>query len=630
VYGTVYLLVNYNGKKTNEKYISHWAIAFVTLFVLTFIGIKDPQVKQILRLKSFDLLLQSEKKEVSQDIGVITIDEKAIEKYGQWPWKRDVLADIIIKLREAEVGIIVLPILFSEEDRLGGDNELAQVLQYGVVISQVGTTQTNKNAVSRGVAKVNDPMPWLFNWPGMLGPIPLLGENASGVGVVNTVPEIDGVVRRIPLIMKIGDETYPAMAIEVIRVAVGAPSYQVKAGQGGIIALRVPGFSIIKTDPHARIWLRWNKEYDTISLADIDQANKFKGKTVIIAPTAEGLNSIVATPLGERYMYEITASTLQTVLDGKNIQRIDISFLVELVLAFLIGCVIILAANYFSYVTLGLTFIGLYVILLYATHYLFSQYLILADVSWAIICLTIVGFHSTFNRFIKEFKLKQQIRKQFEKYLDPRQVAILVKNPEKLKLGGERKEMSFLFMDIVGFTPISEYYKNKDDPEGLVEVINDYLNRMSKIVLQNGGTIDKYMGDCIMAFWNAPLDCSNHAEMAVKTSIECAEETDKIKAEFKAKGLPDINIGSGVNTGICIVGNMGSEMRLDYSVIGDSVNLAARLEAHTRNYKDENGKVTPVLYSSFTQEKLENIKSIEVDKIKVKGKEELITIYKPI
>ena len=613
-----------------KNIFSHWAIAFVTLFVLTFIGMKDPQVKQILRLKSFDLLLQSEKKEVSQDIGVITIDEKAIEKYGQWPWKRDVLADIIIKLREAEVGIIVLPILFSEEDRLGGDNELAQVLQYGVVISQVGTTQTNKNAVPRGVAKVNDPMPWLFSWPGMLGPIPLLGENASGVGVVNTVPEIDGVVRRIPLIMKIGDETYPAMAIEVIRVAVGAPSYQVKAGQGGIIALRVPGFSIIKTDPHARIWLRWNKEYDTISLADIDQANKFKGKTVIIAPTAEGLNSIVATPLGERYMYEITASTLQTVLDGKNIQRIDISFLVELVLAFLIGCVIILAANYLSYITLGLTFVGLYVILLYSTHYLFSQYLILADVSWAIICLTIVGFHSTFNRFIKEFKLKQQIRKQFEKYLDPRQVAILVKNPEKLKLGGERKEMSFLFMDIVGFTPISEHYKNKDDPEGLVEVINDYLNRMSKIVLKNGGTIDKYMGDCIMAFWNAPLECSNHAEMAVKTSIECAEETDKIKAEFKAKGLPDINIGSGVNTGICIVGNMGSEMRLDYSVIGDAVNLAARLEATTRNYKDENGKVTPVLYSSFTKEKLTNIKSIEVDKIKVKGKKELITIYKPI
>ncbi len=613
-----------------SKIFTHWTIAFVTLFVITFIGLKDPQVKEILRLKGFDLLLQSEKKELSQDIGVITIDEKAIEKYGQWPWKRDILADVIIKLREAEVGIIVLPILFSEEDRLGGDNELAEVLQYGVVISQVGTTQTNKNAVPRGIAKINDPMAYMFEWPGMLGPIPLLGEKASGVGVVNTVPEIDGVVRRIPLIMKIGDETYPAMAIEVIRVATGAPSYQVKAGEGGIIAMRVPGFSTIKTDPNGRIWLRWNKEYDTISLADLDQVGKFKGKTVIITTTAEGLNSIVATPLGERYMYEITASTLSTVLDGKNITRVDISFISELAVAFLLGCVIILMVRFAPYWLIGLKLISWYVITVWLSHYFFTKHLMLVDVSWIIITLTIVGFHSVFNRFILEFKLKQQIRKQFEKYLDPRQVAILVKNPEKLKLGGDRKEMSFLFMDIVGFTPISEYYKNKDDPEGLVAVINDYLNRMSQIVLRNGGTIDKYMGDCIMAFWNAPLDCPNHAEMAVKTGIECAEETEKLKKEFREKGLPDINIGSGVNTGICIVGNMGSENRLDYSVIGDAVNLAARLEAATRNYRDENGKVTPLIYSSYTKEQLKDIKSIELDKIKVKGKDELVTIYKPV
>jgi len=234
-----------------------------------------------------------------------------------------------------------------------------------------------------------------------------------------------------------------------------------------------------------------------------------------------------------------------------------------------------------------------------------------------------------FNRFVSEYLQKKQIRKQFETYLDPRQVAILQKHPEKLKLGGERREMSFLFMDIVGFTPISEYYKNNNDPEGLVAVINDYLNRMTKIVLANGGTVDKYMGDCIMAFWNAPLDCNNHAEMAVKTAIECADETEKLKQVFKQKGLPDINIGSGVNTGTCIVGNMGSDTRFDYSVIGDAVNLAARLEAQTRNYKDDSGNVLPLLYSSYTRDQLENIESIEVDKIKVKGKQELVTIYKP-
>ena len=612
-----------------KKLLTHWTIAFVTLFILTFIGFKDPQVKEILRLKGFDLLLQSEQKEISQNIAVVSIDEKAIEKYGQWPWKRDILADVIIQLRDQGAGVIVLPILFSEKDRLGGDEALTSVLEYGIVISQTGTNQTNKNSVPRGVAKINDPLPFLFEWGGMLGTIPEF-HNASGVGVSNTIPEVDGVVRRIPLLMKIGEDIYPAMAIEVIRVAVGAPSYQVKSGNAGIIAMRVPGFNKIETDANSRIWLRWNKSYPTISIADLETNEiSLEGKTVIIGMNAEGLGGIIATPVGERYAYELTASTLDTVLDGKNIKRIDISFISELAVSFLLGAIIIVMTRFMPYWVIGIKLLSWYVVAVWLSYYFFTKYSMLVDVSWIIIVFTIVGFHSVFNRFILEFRLKQQIRKQFEKYLDPRQVAILVKNPEKLKLGGERKEMSFLFMDIVGFTPISEYYKNKDDPEGLVNVINDYLNRMSKIVLNNGGTIDKYMGDCIMAFWNAPLDCPNHAEMAVKTGIECAIETQKLKKEFREKGLPDINIGSGVNTGTCIVGNMGSENRLDYSVIGDAVNLAARLEAATRSYKDESGNVAPLIYSSNTKEQLNDIKSEELDRIFVKGKKELVTIYKP-
>ena len=610
-----------------KKILTHWTTAFITLFVLTYIGLQDPWVKEVLRLKSFDYLLANEEKSPSKDITIITIDEEAIEKYGQWPWPRDKLADLIVNLRQAETGIIVMPILFTEPDRFGGDWEFCDVLGYGTVIAQVGTVQKRtSNPVPRGVAKIGDPLNFLFEWPGMLGPLPELSKCTQGVGVINTAPEIDGVVRRVPLLMKIGEEVYPNMAIETIRVAVGDPSYQVKADVNGITAMRVPGYATINTDANARIWLRWNKEFNTISAASQD-FSAAAGTTIIIALTAEGTSSIVATPTGEKYDYVISANSLQTILDGETITRYD--SLIELMLAFAVGCVIVLICRFTPYWSIALllgagTFIGLN----YTT--IAFESLVLFDITWILLTAFVVGFHSTFLRFILEFRLKQQIRKQFEKYLDPRQVAILVKDPSKLKLGGERKEMSFLFMDIVGFTPISEYYKNNDDPEGLVEVINDYLNRMSKIVLKNGGTIDKYMGDCIMAFWNAPLDCENHAEMAVKTAIECAEETDKIKAEFKERGLPDINIGSGVNTGTCIVGNMGSEMRLDYSVIGDAVNLAARLEAQTRNYKDENGKVTPLLYPSFTQEKLKNIKSIEVDKIKVKGKEELITIYKPI
>ena len=613
-----------------KKILTHWTIAFVTLIALTYIGLQDPQIKEILRLKSFDLLLQSEEKEISTDIHIVSIDEKAIEEYGQWPWNRSVLADVIAVLREKGAGIIVMPILFSEYDRLGGDEALVNMMyQNGVVIAQTGTNQINKNAVPRGVAKIGDPIPWLFEWGGMLGPIEEFGTYADGVGVTNTAPELDGVVRRVPLLMRIGNEVYPAMAVEVIRVATAAPSYQVKAGEGGIIAVRVPGFETINTDAHSRIWLRWNKDYVTTSIAELDTVDTFNGQTVIIGMSAEGLGGIIATPVGEKYSYELTASTLSTVLDGKNIERIDISFIVELGVSFLVGATLVIFARYLPYWALGIILLSSYGIVYWLVNYFFREKLMLVDGSWIIIVMTIVGFHAIFNRFILEFRLKQQIRKQFETYLDPRQVAALQKDPSKLKLGGERKEMSFLFMDIVGFTPISEYYKDRNDPEGLVEVINDYLNRMTKIVLDNGGCVDKYMGDCIMAFWNAPLDCENHADMAVKTAVECAEETERLKEDFRNKGLPDINIGSGINTGTCIVGNMGSDTRFDYSVIGDAVNLAARLEAATRDYKDENGNVIPVIYSSYTEEQLTDIKSIEVDKIKVKGKKELITVYKP-
>jgi adenylate cyclase len=613
-----------------KKFFTHWTFAFVTLFALTWIGLQDPQIKEILRLKSFDLQFQSQPKEVSQDIAIVTIDEKAIELHGQWPWKRDVLAGLIEELRQAEVGVIVLPILFSEEDRLGGDEVFAQSLNGNfVVVAQTGSHQTTQNGYPRGVAKIGNPLDFLFEWPGMVGPILEVGSNAAGVGTTNVSPEIDGVVRRMPLLMKIGNDVYPNIAIEVIRTATGDPSYQVKADAGGIIAMRVPGFATINTDPNARIWLTWNKEYPTVSLAEAGPGSfdELKGKTVIIALTAEGLSGVIATPTGGQYDYVAIASTLQTVIDGINIERGD--FLLELAVAFLVGTCIIVLTRFTPYYVVGLIMVAFSTAAVYSTIYFFGKNQ-LVDVTWILVTILFVGLHSIFNRFILEFRLKQQIRKQFESYLDPRQVAILQKDPSKLKLGGERREMSFLFMDIVGFTPISEYYKNNDDPEGLVGVINDYLNRMSKIVLDNGGTIDKYMGDCIMAFWNAPLDCPNHAEMAVKTSIECAKETAKLKQEFKDKGLPEINIGSGVNTGTCIVGNMGSDMRFDYSVIGDAVNLAARLEAATRNYKEKDGNIVATLYSSYTMDQLKDVESVEVDKIKVKGKEELITIYKPV
>jgi adenylate cyclase len=602
-----------------KKILTHWTIAFVTLFVITFIGLKDPQVKEILRLKGFDLLLQSEERIQSQNIGIVTIDEKSIEKYGQWPWKRDVLADLIIKLREQGAGVIVIPILFSEEDRLGGDDALTSVLEYGIVIAQVGTNNINKNSVPRGVAKINNPLPFLFEWGGMLGPIELFGKNASGVGVSNTAPEIDGVTRRIPLLMKIGENIYPAMAIEVIRVAVGAPSYQVKSGDAGIIAMRVPGFDTIKTDANSRIWLRWNKDYETISASEED-FSKFEGKTVIIGMSAEGLAGIIATPIGERYGYELTASTLDTVLEGKNIERIDVSFLLELVASFVLGIILILITRFLPYWIIGIKLLSWYIAAVWLSHYFFTTHLMLVDVSWIIITMTIVGFHSVFNRFILEFKLKQQIRKQFEHYLEPKMVKKLQQNPDLLKLGGETKELTFLFCDIRGFTPISEKYQT--NPQGLTVVINKFLTPMTDIIMKNEGTIDKYMGDCIMAFWNAPIDTPKHKQLAVKSALEMIE---KLKELNDSQGFGEgnkLNIGIGINSGKAVVGNMGSEQRFDYSVLGDAVNLASRLEGVSKNYD------ATLIVGEDTVKDISKLFSFrKLDDVQVKGKSNKVAIY---
>ena len=288
-----------------------------------------------------------------------------------------------------------------------------------------------------------------------------------------------------------------------------------------------------------------------------------------------------------------------------------------------LGSLLIVLAVYYLPIWIGLVFfVGSAVAVSLASYYAWYEFSILLDLSASLIIYILLLTSASFNNFYKQFVLRQQIKKQFGTYVSPDLVKQLQKDPSLLRLGGERKEMTFLFMDICGFTPISEYYKNNDDPEGLVELVNEFLDAMTKIILKNGGTIDKYMGDCIMAFWNAPLDCPNHAELAVKSSIEIVEATKALNEELKPLNLPPINVGIGVNTGECIVGNMGSEVRFDYSVIGDAVNLAARLESQTRNYDG-----VDLLLSSFTRESCTSGEFSKVDTITVKGKTEPVTIY---
>ena len=595
-----------------SKYITHWAVAFITAIVMISIHYGDSTIVQTLRLKQFDILQTSDQPNVSQDIVVVAIDETAIEKYGQWPWKREVLADIIWKLREAGAGIIVLPILMSEVDRLGGDTELAQALAgNGVVIAQTGTTQANRNSVPRGIAKIGDPLPYMFEWPGMLGPIPLLGDNADGVGVINTTPEIDGVIRRVPLIMRIQDDTYPALAVEVIRVSTGAPSYQVKEAGGGIEAIRVPGYPIIKTDPNGQIWLRWNKQFETISAAS-DDLNIVAGRTVIIGAQAEGIGGMIASPTGPQFNYIPAAVTLQTVIDGDQIQRPYWALLAELLTTAVVGFLLVLLARFTPYYIVGGAIVLFSGGLAYSALYAWQNHLYLLDVTFPVLTVLIVGLHAVFNRFVSEYFQKQEIKKQFAGYASPTVVRMLQENPALIK-EGMKKEVSICFSDLRGFTPLGESFG--DDVKGLTKIMNGYMDAITQPILDADGMVIKYIGDASMHVHNAPIDDPDHPKTAVQCGLDMLKAVEIFNEKITSEGRPPVGMGAGINTGLGYLGEMGSTQRHSYDVLGDSVSTAARIESKCKEY----GCVLLIGDATYQQTK-DDFFYLKIDDLAVKGK----------
>jgi len=564
-----------------SKWITHWSVSIITALVIFMLHYGNSTIVVTARLKQFDLLQNTDQPTTSQDIGIVAIDEAAIEKYGQWPWKRDVLADIIWKLREAGAGIIVIPILFSEPDRLGGDEVLADALaDNGVVIAQTGTTSVNKNSVPRGVAKIGDPLPFLFEWPGMLGPIPLLGQNAGGVGVLNTAPEVDGVVRRVPLIMRIGEDTYPSLAVEVIRLATQAPSYQIKANEGGVEKVRVPGYPIISTDPNGQIWLRWNKKFDTISAAS-DDYSQFAGRTVVLGLTAEGLGGFIASPTGPQYNYIPAAVTLQTVLDGDQIQRPFWSDLAELATTAVVSLLAIVVATLAPFWAVGITILVVAGGLAYGALYAWQEYLYLLDVTMPILAFVLVSLHAVFNRFTSEYFQKQAIKKQFAGYASPTVVRMLQENPALIK-DGMKREISICFSDLRGFTPLGESFG--DDVKGLTQIMNGYMDAITQPILDSNGMVIKYIGDASMHVHNAPTDDPDHPDTAVDTGLRMLKAVEKFNETLKEEGRPPIGMGAGINSGLGYLGEMGSTKRHSYDVLGDSVSTAARIESKCKEY----------------------------------------------
>tara|TARA_B110000977_G_scaffold91726_1_gene121660 strand:- start:5351 stop:7135 length:1785 start_codon:yes stop_codon:yes gene_type:complete len=587
------------------------------------IRLLDPFLLESARLSFFDSMQRTQPVSVSEQIVLVDIDEKTLDKFGQYPIPRKVMGNEVDKV---EGSIIAFNILFSEEDRMGGDEYFADILSWKqalVAIAPSNRTNTDYRPPRIGTATFGDKDAEDFRpeLPGMLFAQPVIHDNAFGYGTISSAQDIDGIVRRQPLLENFDGRLYPALALDVLRVAAGDSSYQISTDDYGIQFVRIPQFKPITTDVEGNVTIAYWNEFKRYSFTDL--ASIPEGSIIIVGATFEGSN-VVSTPMGSMYPHDIQANLVKTMIDGVVLKR-QSEYMVYEILGTVILSVILLAFLTMSPITVsGMTFGVILMGIYYFAVDTFRTHFLLFDPVFPIVTIVVVFAHGSFVQFYTQFKQKQMIKGQFGTYLSPDMVDMLAKDPSLMKLGGERKEMTFLFMDICGFTPISEHYKNNDDAEGLVTLINNYLNEMTNIILNNGGTIDKYMGDCIMAFWNAPLPCDNHAEMAVKSAIEIEDKTNELRRKYQEQGLPPINVGTGINTGDCIVGNMGSESRFDYSVIGDAVNLAARLEATAARGDYLEYKT---IYSSFTMEKLTTITSRPIGQIKVKGKEEMIDIF---
>ena len=539
-----------------KKLTSTWAVV-VTVIILVVLKFYNPLPLQSLQLKTFDYYQTFGTQYDSKSLVLLDISDEALDKKGQWPWKRDQVGRTIINAYKNGAALVVLQLVFTQKDRLGGDVMfLKMITKYPVILTE---TKDAKNLLS-------------------------IQRKALAIGDVEVPIDVDGTIRKIPF-----DNSVPSVILQSIFFA---------------------------TEAKDEIWIDFRHRIPRVDYTDKDWSS-MKGKIVFIGTTFKG-STFVLTPNGLKNTHEIMAIGTETLLSKKFISRPDWINILEW--SFIIGSSIIFLlliprlGVFWSIVPWALYTVSVVL----SSFYLFNTFLYLTNWLYPVIVGFIIFSHLIYNNFSRENRLKLQIKKQFEHYLAPEMVKKLQKNPALLKLGGETKQLTFLFSDIRGFTPISEKYKS--NPQGLTELINKFLTPMTDIILKHGGTVDKYMGDCIMAFWNSPLDCPNHQEMAIISAREMKRKLTRmnIKEEFGQ----ELRIGIGINTGEAVVGNMGSEQRFDYSVLGDAVNLASRLEGVSKNYD-----TTIVIGEDTYKAVKDKFKFYKLDDVQVKGKSNKVAIY---
>ena len=630
---------------------------------ISAIPVIDPfNVFTSLRNSAFDTfqIISPRQSQTKDNILILDIDEKSLSEIGQWPWSRSVLSELVDQTNLSAA--LAFDIVFAEADRTGSkelmnlykkNNDFVKSLKglpdnddlfansikdHGTVVLGAIPSNSLKNNFQMRFGLIqqgDDPRKFLREYKGIQTNLKILNSSSAGIGSMS-IGNNDSIIRKLPLFENISGSLVPSLSLELLRVAIGASTYQIKSSNAsgetafgeetGINHVKL-GNLIIPTNPDGSVWIHYPEvSVDSISVSDIIKQKYpkdfFKDKILIVGTSAPGLFDLRSTPLKNNVPgVKIIADLTDQILSGSFLQRPDWIFGLELFTGFTLAILITIFIQFLGPIGgLSVFLIG-NGISIFGSFYIFENYLFLIDpISPLVICLISYLVITFFNFLFTELE-RRKVRNAFSQYMSPVMVEKLAQSNKSLKLGGERREMTFLFSDIRGFTAISEKYK--DDPESLTVLINSILTVLSDEVLDQDGTIDKYMGDCIMAFWNAPSEDPFHREKSIEAAFKMSEALNKLNENLDRKGENKLSIGIGINSGECIVGNMGSEKRFDYTVLGDAVNLASRLEGQSGNYgmqiilgEETIKKISKDAYLQF-----------ELDLISVKGKSEPTSIF---
>jgi adenylate cyclase len=639
-------------------------VCLVLLFGFASLRVADPAPVEEIRVRTFDTFqrLDPRAKLAKSPVTIVDIDEASLAKIGQWPWSRTLLADMVSDLTKLGAVAIAFDVIFAEPDRLNpdvvadsfrnldeetraklralpsNDQVFADAMRHSrVVLGESGLSEPRADLDTSlpvtGLAMLGeDPQRFMIQFPGLLRNTPVLEKAAAGRALLTIRPERDGIVRRVPMIMLAQGITMPSLSFELLRVITGTDTIFIKSDQAGIKSVGVKGFQI-PTDANGQLWVHFGHRDPTIYVSAKDllasdvPSEKIKGKLVLIGTSAVGLNDIKTTPVSPAMPgVEIHAQVLESALTQAVLSQPSYGIALEFFAALALGILVLIFAPTFGPVTLAAIGALFATLLIGTSWYFYAHYRLLIDFTYPLLSTTAIYLTLIFTSFVREQAQRRQIRSAFGQYLSPALIEQLAQSPEKLVLGGEEREMTIMFSDVRGFTTISESYKH--NPQGLTTLMNRFLTPLTNAILARKGTIDKYMGDAIMAFWNAPLDDREHQLNACEAAVDMLERIDELnkvreqEAEEGGHVYIPINVGVGLNTGTCVVGNMGSDLRFDYSVLGDSVNLASRLEGQSKEYG------FPIIVGSKTALAVkEKFAILELDFIMVKGKKEPEVIY---